>query len=114
MGYRNYVDFVTYPQANSKLDAVLAKGEYYKVKPAPPISRSDHTTIHILPIFTEKHRESQPRKKKLKPDLSKDNVDILRDALDTTNWNVFRESSNNINELTEAVSCYINFVFFRK
>ncbi|KAJ8042685.1 hypothetical protein HOLleu_09506 [Holothuria leucospilota] len=110
MGCRKYVDFDTYPQSNSKLDAVLARGEYHKVKPAPPISGSDHTIVHVLPVLTEKHRESQPKKKKLKPDPSKDNTDILRDALVTTDWNVFRNPRLNIDELTEVASCYINFV----
>ena len=82
--------------------------------PAPsPISSSDHTTVHVLPVFTCKvriwksqPRKSQPRKKKLKANLSKDNTDILKDSLDTTDWNVFRESSNNIDQLNEVVSCY--------
>ncbi|KAJ8032715.1 hypothetical protein HOLleu_26328 [Holothuria leucospilota] len=84
MGYRNFVDFVTNLQANFKLDVMIARGEYYKVKPAPPTSSSDHTTLNILPISTEKHRKVQPRKEKFKAGLPTDNVDILREALDTT------------------------------
>lgn len=43
-------------------------------------------------------------------DLSRENVMIMQDMIETTDSNVFRESCDDLSELTEVVSSYIDFV----
>lgn len=109
MGFQNIVNFITYPSSQSKLDAVYVKGNYYTAKQMQPIATSDHYSILVTPIFTEKHRGPHIKKTKIEKDLSVDHINNLREMLNNTDWDVFRDSSGSLDEFTEVVSSYVKF-----
>ena len=74
----------------------------------PPIGNSDHNMIQLLPHYKSKLKTSKPVKKTVTI-LSDDSLDRLRDCYDETDWNVFIDACDSIDELTDTVSCYVNF-----
>ncbi|PIK49572.1 putative RNA-directed DNA polymerase from transposon X-element [Apostichopus japonicus] len=91
MGFKNLVNFATFPSSNSVLDAVYVTGDVYHVKKSHPISTSDHSSVLLIPKYTEKHRAKKQRRSRSQKDLSFDNVRSMQEMLQTTDWNVFRE-----------------------
>ncbi|XP_071832278.1 uncharacterized protein [Apostichopus japonicus] len=110
MGFKNLVNFATFPSSNSVLDAVYVTGDVYHVKKSHPISTSDHSSVLLIPKYTEKHRAKKQRRSRSQKDLSFDNVRSMQEMLQTTDWNVFREDCDDQDELTDVISSYIGFV----
>ena len=110
MSFKNVVNFVTFPQSNSILDAVYVRGDYYITKKMAPISTSDHNCVLIIPKYNEKHRKVSKRKSKMERDLSRGNISNMQECINNTDWDMFKESSDNLNEFTEVISSYISFV----
>ncbi|PIK44860.1 hypothetical protein BSL78_18283 [Apostichopus japonicus] len=110
MGYNNLVNFVTFPRSNTILDAVYVKGwSYFTAKKMHPIATSDHFSVLIMPRYTERYREVQKIPRPKERDTRKSNVDNLRVMLDSTDWRVFTDTCDTLDELTQVVSSYINF-----
>ena len=38
-----------------------------------------------------------------------DTIDLLQDCLDCTNWDMFIDSTSDLNELTDTITEYVNF-----
>ncbi|PIK37069.1 hypothetical protein BSL78_26097 [Apostichopus japonicus] len=110
MGFQNLVDFATFPRSGSILDAVYVNNHYYRATRRHPIGSSDHYSICIMPKYTEKHRETKQRPRRRERDIRDNNLCILRETIASTDWNIFTETCPTLNELTEVVSCYIQFV----
>jgi hypothetical protein len=79
----------------------------YKTLPRPPFGKSDHNSILLIPTY----------KQKLKQEVSvtcsirkwSDNGDgTLQDCFASTDWNMFRDSSNGIEEYNTSVIFFIN------
>ena len=109
MGYKNLVHFITYPRSQTTLDAVYVKGDNYQATKLHPIATSDHFSIGIIPKYTEKHRQVTKKKRRRERNISMDNINYLREMMDSTDWSVFTKNCYTLHELTEVVSCYINF-----
>ncbi|KAJ8047182.1 hypothetical protein HOLleu_06113 [Holothuria leucospilota] len=82
--------------------------EAYTDTPLNGLGQSDHNLILLLPKYKPIVQRIKPRKIKIKQ-WTDDGLEHLQDCFDMTNWNVFIESSSDINELTETVSAYIQF-----
>ncbi|KAJ8045862.1 hypothetical protein HOLleu_08966 [Holothuria leucospilota] len=109
MGYKNLVHFITYSRSQATLDAVYVKDDYYRVTKLHPIATSDHFTLNITPKYTEKHRQVQKKKRRRERNITVDNIKYLREMMASTDWSVFTKNCNSLHELTEVVTCYINF-----
>ncbi|KAJ8046618.1 hypothetical protein HOLleu_05358 [Holothuria leucospilota] len=81
MNFKSLVNFCTYPQSNSILDAVYVKGDYYSAKKRHPISTSDHCSILLVPKYTEKHRAKSKQKRRAQRDLSSDNIKVMKEMI---------------------------------
>ena len=74
----------------------------------PALGNSDLTMTHMLPNYKTVFKSNKPVKKTVTI-LGDDNIDCLRDCFDSTDWNVFIDACDNIDELTDTVSSYVNF-----
>lgn len=80
----------------------------FKAVCRPPLGKSDHNVIHLLPKYKATLKRTKPAIKQI-PVCSATNKDRLRDCLDNTNWDLFFESCQDGNELTDTITSYIKF-----
>ena len=102
--------FVNVPTRNEKtIDLCYCNiKESYRSVRMPALGNSDHTMTHMLPNYKTVFKSNKPVKKTVTI-LGDDNIDCLRDCFDSTDWNVFIDACDNIDELTDTVSSYVNF-----
>ncbi len=73
-----------------------------------PLGQSDHNLIFLIPVYRCKSKHIIPVKRVVK-EWSVEEIDMLRDCLEVTDWSVFKESCFDLNEYTEVVTSYISF-----
>lgn len=102
-----YVDCTT--RLNRTLDRCYGNiPEAYKAVCRPPLGKSDHNVIHLLPKYKAMLKRTKPVIKQIQT-WSGTNKDQLRDCFDNTNWDTFFESCQDGNELTDTLTTYIKF-----
>ena len=78
-----------------------------KSLPCPPFGKSDHNSILLLPTYEQKLKQEVPVPRSIWKWY--DEVDAkLQDCFASTDWNMFRDSSDNIEEFTTSVTGFIN------
>ena len=80
----------------------------YKSNRLSKLGRSAHNMVHLLPLYKQKIKREKPQSKTVKI-YSKEAVEALNACYDCTNWEVFIESSETLDEATEVISDYVNF-----
>lgn len=78
----------------------------FKAKILPPLSNSDHLTVHLLPTYKSALKSSKPQQKTILQ-WNEDSVDTLRGCFSCTDWNIFHHLE--LNEATETTKDYIKF-----
>ena len=79
----------------------------YKVLPHPPFGKSDHNYILLIPSYKEKLNQEVPVTRSIKK--WSDEADAkLQDCFAITDWNMFLDSSDDIEEYTTSVTGFIN------
>ena len=79
----------------------------YKALPRPPFGKSDHNSILLIPAYKQKLKQETPGTRSIKK--WSDEADAkLQDRFASTDWNLFRDSSNCIEEYTKSVIGFIN------
>ena len=79
----------------------------YKALPCPPFCKSDHNAILLIPAYKQKLKQDVPvtcSKRK----WSDDTDATLQDCFASTDWNMFWDSSNGIEEYTTSITGFIN------
>lgn len=74
----------------------------------PPLGRSDHNTIFLIPRYRQKLKSTKPTKKVIKQ-WSIQAQNELKECLHTTDWSVFRDEFTTLDEYCDAVTSYIHF-----
>ena len=74
----------------------------------PPLGRSDHNIVQLIPRYRPLVQR-EPTVTRTMKEWSDDAVEKLKGSLDCTDWDVFVDSSSDINQLTESVCGYIDF-----
>lgn len=74
----------------------------------PACGSSDHNTVHLFPVYKTVLKREKVRKRQVQlwneePSLA------LQGCFDCTDWSVFTDSSDNIDELTDVVCSYTPF-----
>lgn len=83
--------------------------EAYVSKCRPPLGRSDHNTIHLLPRYRQKLKTEKPQTQTIQQ-WNKDNTEELMGCFEATDWDMFFDScGNDYESLTDAISSYIKF-----
>jgi hypothetical protein len=71
----------------------------YKALPCPTFGKSDHNSILLIPAYKQKLKQEAPVIRSSK--RWSDEADAkLQDCFAITDWNIFRESSDGIEEFT--------------
>ncbi|GFS00713.1 hypothetical protein ElyMa_006405700 [Elysia marginata] len=73
----------------------------YTCKQLPKLGRSDHNMVSLV--------QCEPPIKNTVMAWSKDTWDTLLDAFERTDWSVFNNTAQNVNEVAETVCSYIKF-----
>ena len=82
--------------------------EAFKSHLLPKLGRSIHNMVQLLPLYRQKIKREKPKTKTIKM-YTTEAVEALKGCYDCTDWSVFTESSQSLDEATEVVSDYINF-----
>ena len=105
--YKQYVSCPT--QNGSTLDLCYGNiANAYKSPPLPPIGLSDHNTVLLTPKYRSKLKTSKPTTNAVNLWTEK-TTQVLQDCLDTTDWDMFKEKTRDIHEVTDTISCYLHF-----
>ena len=79
----------------------------YKALPRPPFGKSDHNSILLIPAYEQKLKQEAPVTRSIKKWSDEANAK-LQDCFASTDWNMFRDSSDGIEEYTTSVTGFIN------
>ena len=80
----------------------------YRSIPKPPIGDIDHNTVHLVPIYRCVLKRAKCVERLVKVSDG-DRVARLQGCFDCTNWDVFRDSCDSLDELTDVVTSYVSF-----
>ena len=83
------------------------KDAYRSIK-EPPLKNSDHNMVHMQPIYRRKLTRTKPTEKNI-AQITDESLETLNASFDITDWDMFVESAENIDELVDTVTDYINF-----
>ena len=79
----------------------------YKALPRPPFGKSDHNSILLIPAYKQKLKQEVPVMLLIR--MWSNEADAkLQDCFASTDSNMFRDSSDNIEEFTTSVTSFIN------
>ncbi len=80
----------------------------YKANCRPPLGKSDHNVIHLLPKDRAAVKAAKPVIKQIHvwSDRCKER---LKDCFEETNWDIFFQSCQDADELTDTITSYIKF-----
>lgn len=80
----------------------------YKTFCQQPLGQSDHNVIHLLPKYRSKLKQQAVVTKDIQVSTN-NSVEQLQDRFDDTDWDLFFNTGNNRNEITDTISAYIQF-----
>lgn len=83
------------------------KGEYKSVG-GPALGSSDHNTVHLYPVYKTVLRREKVCKRQVMV-WNEESSLTLQGCFDCTDWSVFTDSSDNIDEPADVVCSYISF-----
>lgn len=95
---------------NKTLDLLYANiRDAYTSSPLPPLGRSDHNLVHLLPAYTPMVNKQPPEERSVRK-WSEDASARLRDCFETTDWEALcSPHGEDIDSLTDCITDYINF-----
>ncbi|XP_073720820.1 uncharacterized protein [Misgurnus anguillicaudatus] len=102
--------FVTFPTRENKiLDHCYSNiRNAFIAEPKPHFGKSDHLAIRLKPTYI-KRLKAQPVTIKTVNTWTDSAQASLQGCLEATDWNIFKEATDDIHEYTEAVSDYISW-----
>ncbi len=107
---RDFHQYITCPTRHNKiLDLCYGniKGAYKSI-PLPPLGSSDHNCIQLIPVYRTVLKQGKVQNRRVK--VWDDNACLtLQGCLEATDWDMFKESSTDIDELTDVVSSWVSY-----
>ena len=79
----------------------------YKALPRPPFGKSEHNYILLIPAYKQKLKQRVPVTLSIRK-WSDDADAKLQDCFASTDWNMFWDSSDGVEEYTTSVTGFIN------
>ena len=73
-----------------------------------PLGRSDHAMVYLVPAYKQRLKTVKPVKRTVKQ-WTPESLQALQGCFDCTEWAVFKNSSQSLDEYTDVVTSYINF-----
>ncbi|XP_070534509.1 uncharacterized protein [Ptychodera flava] len=74
----------------------------------PALGRSDHNVVHLLPKYRQKLKTEKPQVKTIQV-WSPESIGDLQNCFEITDWDIFKTSCVEPQELVDTVSCYMKF-----
>ncbi|KAK1790955.1 hypothetical protein P4O66_014791 [Electrophorus voltai] len=104
----NLYQHVTFPtRGNRTLDHCYTPyKDSYKAQAHPPFGKSDHAAIFLIPKYKQRLKREAPVQREVVR-WTDQLVAALQDALDDADWDMFRCSTDDVSEFTEAVVGFI-------
>ena len=106
-----FTQYVTcHTRENKTLDLLYVNiKEAYNSSPLPPLGRSDHNLVHLLPVYKPLVNR-QPVEIHTVKAWTEESEEALRDCFDSTVWEELCVShGEDIDSLTGCITDYINF-----
>ena len=96
------------PEGKQILDHLYSRHrDAYKSLPRPPFGESDHNSVLLIPAYKQKLKQEAPVTRSIKK--CSDEADAkLQDCFAITDWNMFRDSSDCIEDYTTSVTGFVN------
>ena len=82
--------------------------EAYHAVPRAPLGFSDHAMIYLLPSYRQKLKQVKPFVRNIKR-WDDESILRLQGCMACTDWDSFRNASNDIHEYADTVTSYISF-----
>lgn len=104
---QQYVDCPTH--LNRTIDCCYGNiPDAYKAVCRPPLVKSDHNVIHLLPKYKAMVKRVKPVTRQIQvwSDRCKKQ---LRDCFEDTIWDIFFQSCQDVDELTDGITSYVKF-----
>ncbi|PIK53399.1 Anaphase-promoting complex subunit 7 [Apostichopus japonicus] len=105
--YYQHVNCPTREEATLDLCYSNVKDAYNAVS-ILPLGESDHNLVILYPRYRPIVLRQKPAVITVQQ-WSQESLDQLQSTLDTTDWDMFIRSSSDIDELTDAITGYVNF-----
>ncbi|PIK33172.1 hypothetical protein BSL78_30013 [Apostichopus japonicus] len=105
--YYQHVNCPTREEATLDLCYSNVKDAYNAVS-ISPLGESDHNLVILYPRYRPIVLRQKPAVITVQQ-WSQESLDQLQSTLDTTDWDMFIRSSSDIDELTDAITGYVNF-----
>ena len=80
----------------------------HQCKKLPPLGRSDHSLIYLHTDYTPLVKRNPPKKITVQT-WTTTAKESLQDCFDTTDWDIFINSADDVTELTDTTCSYIDF-----
>ncbi|TWW55957.1 hypothetical protein D4764_09G0010070 [Takifugu flavidus] len=105
-----YKQFIKCPtRAENTLDhCYTTVKDAYRAIPRAALGLSDHVMFHLIPTYRQKLKLIKPSVSTTKRWTS-EAVEELRTCLDTTDWDMFKGATHDLDEYTDTVTSYIHF-----
>ncbi|TWW59874.1 hypothetical protein D4764_06G0014040 [Takifugu flavidus] len=105
-----YKQFIKCPtRAENTLDhCYTTVKDAYRAIPCAVLGLSDHVMVHLIPTYRQKLKLIKPSVSTTKRWTS-EAVEELRTCLDTTDWDMFKGATHDLDEYTDTVTSYIHF-----
>ena len=103
----NQEQFVTFPTQNKcTLDNVTVTFPRRR----PPLGKSDHDVVHLVPAYKQKLKAEKKKKKTREiKKWTSGGMEELRGCFESTEWSVFFDSCSSHDELDETLADYLRF-----
>ena len=106
--------FTQYVDCPTRKDKTLDKcyvnvKNAYKARQMPALGKSDHLMVELLPSYQTLMKRMPVVKKEIKVWDDSDACESLRGCLECTDWNVFFDDCNDLDEANDVVTDYIKF-----
>lgn len=106
-GFQQQVSCAT--RGDSQLDLFYCSvKDSYACTALPPLGRSDHNLVSLVPKYRPLVQREPPVTRSVLS-WTKEAWDSLKGCFDCTDWSVFTQAAQNVNELAETVCDYVNF-----
>ena len=107
---RDFHQYVTCPtRGKNILDMCYGNiKDAYKSTSLHPLGLSDHNCVLLIPVYRTALKREKVQSIQVK-DWNDDACLTLQGCLDCTDWDMFKESCNNIDELTDVTCSWISY-----
>ena len=106
----NFYQYVSCPTRRDKI-LDLCYGSIknaYKSVSLPPLGSADHNCVHLLPIYKTALKKERVQTRDVKV-WTEDSTLCLQECFDCTDWDTFKNTCDDLDELTDVCCSYAVF-----